>query len=87
MRTYDCTFFCDPGHGWLRVSGTLLEELGLEDRISPYSYQRGRFVYLEEDRDLPLFSDAMTRIGRPIHIREVYTNGPSKIRRYASYGE
>jgi len=83
MKTYDCTFFSDPGHGWLRVSRTLVTELGLDDRISHRSYERGKFAYLEEDVDAGLFMQRMTEIGRPVHYRVVSSRDrPSKIRRY-----
>jgi len=46
-RTY--IFFEDPGHGWLRVP--LKEVEPIADKISPYSYMRGKYAYLEEDCD------------------------------------
>jgi hypothetical protein len=82
MKTYNCTAFSDPSHGWLRVSKTLVLSLGIYENISSFSYENGRFVYLEEDRDYALFLDAMTKVGRPLNIREVFAKGPSKIRNY-----
>lgn len=32
-------FYADPGHGWVEVKRELLKELGIEDKISSYSYQ------------------------------------------------
>ncbi len=65
-------FICDPGHGWLEVKLAELEELGIENKISAYSYKSLSFptkVYLEEDCDMSIFMDAsgitrddMTRI-------------------------
>ena len=46
-------FFSDPGHGWLRVKKTEIEPI--KDKISPYSYMNGEYVYLEEDCDAPIF--------------------------------
>jgi hypothetical protein len=51
-------FFEDAGHGWLQVSHKELAELGLTDKISPYSYRDRKFAYLEEDCDLSLFVEA-----------------------------
>jgi hypothetical protein len=34
-------YIMDPGHGWLKVPKALLAQLGIADKISPYSYQRG----------------------------------------------
>lgn len=56
MRRYD--FFSDPGHGWLKVERRELVELGIENQISGYSYQKGDYVYLEEDGDASKFADA-----------------------------
>lgn len=41
----------DPGHGWLVVSHALIVELGIQDKISGYSYMTHDKVYLEEDSD------------------------------------
>lgn len=55
-KTY--RFFEDPGHGWLEVTRQELNELGISDRISSYSYQKDGLVYLEEDCDATLFCQA-----------------------------
>ena len=52
-------FYMDPGHGWLKVPMRLLKELGIEPRITAYSYRRGDFAYLEEDCDATTFVKAM----------------------------
>lgn len=51
-------FYEDPGHGWLEVTRAELEQLGLLDKISGYSYQDRMFVYLEEDSDMIKFAKA-----------------------------
>ncbi len=51
-------FFADAGHGWLKVSIEELEKLGIENKISGFSYMRNNFAYLEEDGDLSLFFEA-----------------------------
>lgn len=50
-------FTSDPGHGWLRVPMAELVEMGIADKISPYSYisHNRRFAYLEEDCDFSTF--------------------------------
>jgi hypothetical protein len=50
METF--THYTDPGHGWVEVPRALLHELGIADKITGYSYQRGEDVFLEEDCDL-----------------------------------
>lgn len=55
MRTH-FTFISDPGHGWLLVKRAELAEAGLsEDDITPYSYQNGEILGLEEDVDAETF--------------------------------
>lgn len=56
MRKFD--FYSDPSHGWLKVQRKKLAELGIEQQISGYSYQKGDAIYLEEDSDATKFIDA-----------------------------
>ena len=44
-------FHQDPGHGWLCVKRSELEDLGIADRITSFSYQKNQSVYLQEDLD------------------------------------
>lgn len=76
-------YFTDPGHGWLKVPRKLLEDLGIADQISHYSYQRGDYVYLEEDMDYTRFFNAygMTES----QVIERHTNRRSRIRSYRPY--
>ena len=55
-KTY--TYFTDPSHGWLRVTRKELVTLGIDKEITPYSYARGAWVYLEEDLDMGTFMRA-----------------------------
>ena len=66
------THYTDPGHGWVEVPRSLLHELGIADKITSYSYQRGEDVFLEEDCDLGTFYRAMEKAGRPFELIEVY---------------
>jgi len=79
------TMFTDPGHGWVRVKRDVLTKLGIEDKISRYSYQRGEYVYLEEDCDLTVLSLALEAAGKKLELVEQYTNRSSKIRSYSCY--
>lgn len=79
-------FYTDPGHGWLRVTRTLVDHLGCAQQITPYSYQRGRYVYLEEDCDAPLVLRALKEQG-VTDVQLVYREHPhrSTVRSYARY--
>lgn len=51
-------FISDPGHGWLKVPKGELKQLGISEKITPYSYMEELHAYLEEDYDLSLFFEA-----------------------------
>jgi hypothetical protein len=85
----------DPGHSWYAVKRSRLEALGLIDKISACSYQRGDTVYLEEDQDASLLWYALVKplvdgtfnreaLLDVISIRDSYRNR-SPIRRYESF--
>ena len=79
-------FHTDPGHGWLEVKYSELKDLGIEDKISSYSYIKDDAVYLEEDCDAAVYFDAMKAKGKEIEFIEL--NEPvkyHKIRQYKSY--
>ena len=88
MKKYD--FYSDPGHGWLKVKRKELEELGIANKITEYSYQRGDFVYLEEDADASIFIEALEKktgeeFNYNLHVRKHITDKVSRIRSYPSY--
>jgi hypothetical protein len=83
QTSYD--FFSDPAHGWIKVKRSELERLGIADKISGYSYQKGDYVYLEEDADGTLFADAKKAHNEPVNLRSHIADKSSKIRSYDSY--
>jgi hypothetical protein len=85
MSKLSLNFYCDPGHGWAKVSIKTLVKLGIADKISRYSYQRGLYAYLEEDCDLNMLFAAADKAGIKITLKEYHTNKQSKIRSYCSY--
>jgi len=79
-------FIQDPGHGWLKVPRKLLQQLGIEHKITHYSYQRADYVYLEEDCDYSTFRAAMNKAGLSFTCRDrVACEKRSKIRSYESF--
>jgi hypothetical protein len=85
IRKITLNFYSDPGHGWVKTPRTLLKQLGIASQISPYSYQRGDSVYVEEDSDLYSLINAMKQAGVQYQFRDFVSNRPSKIRGYAGY--
>ena len=79
------THYCDPGHGWMKVSRKSLAELNLLEKISGYSYQNGDYVYLEEDCDASLYFDCLDAKGIEYKIITKHTNMNSRIRRYDTF--
>jgi len=83
-------FHSDAGHGWLEVPRSDIETLGIDDLISVYSYQKGKRVFLEEDRDALIFHHALEKaLGMDLKAedfsREVFDGDESPIRVYDRY--
>ena len=77
--------FADPGHAWARVAKSKLVTLGISDKISTYSYQKGENAFLEEDCELSVLMGALRERGYEIKFNESHTNRQSKIRNYSTY--
>ena len=85
-KSINLSFFSDPGHGWVRFSKARLVKLGIADKISRYSYQRGSNAFLEEDCDLTVLINALKGQGyTDIKFKGTPSNRTSKIRGYSSY--
>lgn len=82
---YSFTYYTDPGHGWVEVPLELIHELGLADKITHYSYQRGDTVYLEEDCDAGELIAEMARRGMKYEVKDVNSNYDSFIRSLRPY--
>ena len=80
MSTY--VFYNDPGHAWLKVPRSELLASGVASKISTYSYQKGDYVYLEEDCDAGCF---LSTLQTPPIIKDSYTDNRSRIRNYDSF--
>lgn len=82
-------FYSDDGHGWLAVKKKYLQELGIADKISGYSYQKGLTAYLEEDCDAEVFVKAMKqhfpRFNTAFNFQFIEHDGRSPIRSYSRY--
>lgn len=79
-------YYQDPGHGWVKIKRETLCKLGILAKVSHFSYQRGDFVYLEEDCDVSLLYRTMDAKGQELALRASHTDKQSKIRSYASFG-
>lgn len=78
-------YYTDPGHGWIAVKRKLLDQLGISDKITYFSYQKGKTVYLEEDCDLATFATAMNSRGVILKYEQKHTNRSHPIRNYENY--
>ena len=78
------TFYSDAGHGWLKVKRSVLNEYNVASEISTYSYQKGDYVYLEEDCDAGKLLNAVKAAGVEVEISEVNSER-SQIRNYYSF--
>lgn len=77
-------YYTDPGHGWVAVKKTLLVKLGIADKISVYSYMKGKTAYLEEDDDASKLVDMLKSSGIAYELVEKYSDR-SPIRSYERY--
>lgn len=77
--------YSDPGHGWVAVKRELIESLGLLKEITPYSYCKGKTVYLEEDVDAPTVLDALTMLGFAWKTETISHDRTSPIRSYSRF--
>lgn len=75
----------DAAHGWLCVPKAEIARLDLLDDISPYSYHDRHNVYLEADRDAPLFVNALKADGHDFAVSEVHDGDYSPIRDLPRY--
>jgi len=80
-------WYSDPAHSWLKVKYSELEELGIQCKISPFSYRNGEDVYLEEDCDAPMYITAVNKIlGHAVYFGEdEYENVSSHVRNFDPY--
>jgi len=72
----------DPTHAWIKVKRSFLQDLGILQDVSNYSYERKAYVYLEEDNDYSLFCKAMEERKIPFKLKTHIANRDSKIRNY-----
>ena len=79
-------YYSDPAHGWYAVKRTVLDQFNVADKITPYSYQNGQTVYLEEDMDGYTLIHALRNANVKYEIVDgSHTNKRSPIRSYKSY--
>jgi hypothetical protein len=84
-RSLTIPYYQDPGHGWARVSIGLLHGLKIADQISPFSYRRNGYAYLEEDCDLGRLMAACAAAEITLKLKQFHTNKTSKIRSYEQF--
>ena len=84
-KTFTVVVYSDPGHAWGKVKRQVLNNLGIADKVSAYSYQLRDNVYLEEDCDLALLHDTLSKQDVRIKFVEKRTTRDSKIRSYERF--
>jgi hypothetical protein len=75
----------DSGHGWLEVPIREIKAMGLEERITPYSYLHEGKAYLEEDVDAGTFLDMRNLLPKPVAIQNNHMDGMCRIRDYPHF--
>jgi len=77
-------WFSDPGHAWLQVDRDLIDLLDYND-ISSHSYHDDQWLYLEEDRDAPLFINYLDIKGIGYAFDELVLSEDCHIRNLTRY--
>ena len=85
QKQFTIIVYADPSHAWGKVKRSVLQSLNIEQHISPYSYQRGDYAYLEEDCDLNILCQRLNEHGTKVKFIEKTTNNLSRIRSYESF--
>lgn len=85
MKTLELNYHYDAGHGWLKVPITLLLDLDIVHRISPYSYRDRFYAYLEEDCDMSFFLETCKANDIETVIAEINDGDHSNIRNMLSF--
>ena len=79
-------YYADPAHGWYRARRSWLATYKVADKVSTCSYERGEYVYLEEDCDGPLLIRAAEAAGMVVKVVEHKpAQGDSSIRNMDRY--
>jgi hypothetical protein len=84
-KTFTITVYSDAGHSWGKVRRDVLVNLGIADKITRYSYQRGDYVYCEEDVDLTTLCMALNERDTRVRFVEKSSTKDSRIRSYDRY--
>lgn len=84
MEKRSYTFVVDPGHAWLVVPLSDIQDSGIAADISRYSYVNEGFAYLEEDVDAGLFIRAMQARGYQVDTDSVFEE-KTQIRSFARF--
>lgn len=94
MKKLKITRYQDGGHSWFKVARKELTKLGIEEKISSFSFQYGDYVYLEEDCDVAIFFKALLKIEEGLSwekmtsvadITTKFSDKSSKIRNYPRF--
>ncbi len=78
-------FHNDAGHEWLSCKKKLLNDLGLSEKISAFSYQKGKTAYLEGDLDAQILIEKLMEENYSFLIVDGAYRSSSPIRNYERF--
>jgi len=86
LATPTLTLYSDPAHAWLRVNRAAADAIMRDQfkKLTPFSYQRAEWIYLEEDQDAGTFLASAADRGINFQVVSKHTNNRSRIRTYDS---
>ena len=85
LGNHTYTLYEDAGHAWIKVSIAELIALNILVDITPFSYIKGRFAFLEEDCDMTTFFTAYQSVTDRSPRYRNSVSSRSRIRGYDSY--
>lgn len=86
MKKLSVVFLSDPGHGWVKVSREKVRKLGFLHKVSQYSYQNSKWLFLEEDCDAARLVEACKEQNVALKIKnKKQSNKQSKVRSYEHF--
>jgi hypothetical protein len=78
-------FHHDFSHGWLEVPAQEIKAIGVEKRITLYSYLNKDMVYLEKNIDARTFLDMRILLPNPISLQNNFMDGRCFVRNFPHY--
>jgi len=79
------SYYRDHQSGWFKVPVSLIRDLRIENKISPKSFIRKGYAYVDDKIDARLLFDVANQESIMLNVRMHFSNKSSKIRSYEPF--